>query len=140
MRQHRSIECPLGRFESLESMVAWARDGQEALAMYAAAVRDAGLPEIISIPWGARIRRTLGVDIVPATLLDAMLQATSHSTYRRGQVNTGFVTSNASRRSPTTSPRCGSGAPRQSGISRQPLRKGRRIRWTQIPASHFERF
>ena len=81
--QHRPIVVPpLDGFDTLEEMIVWAREGHEAIGRHVSGVREAGLAEIIPIPWSAQIRTLFGTEVTPATLLDTMIQVASHGTYR----------------------------------------------------------
>jgi uncharacterized damage-inducible protein DinB len=75
----------LASFRDLAELHAWARDYHATAARFVAAQPDPG--RSLELPWAEQIAARFG-RVMPASLGDALLQVTSHSTYHRGQVNT----------------------------------------------------
>jgi uncharacterized damage-inducible protein DinB len=75
------------RFETLSSIVEWARTCYVDLHAFLADADPAHLALEITVPWAGEIVKHFGA-YRPATLAETMLQVVLHSTYHRAQIAT----------------------------------------------------
>jgi uncharacterized damage-inducible protein DinB len=85
----RPVEvAPLESFGDSGAMIAWARQGHEALAARAASMMETETATHASVPWSAMLAERIGKEPAQVTIGETMLQVAFHSAYHRGQVNT----------------------------------------------------
>ncbi len=80
--------APLESFADADAMIAWARAGHEALASRTASMTQEETGSHASVPWSRLVAERIGHEPEPVTVLETMLQVSSHSTYHRGQAST----------------------------------------------------
>jgi uncharacterized damage-inducible protein DinB len=73
-------------FEDLTAIHAWGREYYRRLAEQGDWLEVAAVQRPVHFPWAEQLAERFGGP-APATLAEAILQITSHTTYHRGQVN-----------------------------------------------------
>ena len=76
----------LSTFKDLSDIQSWGREYYVSVRTYLDGADDAMLAQRIEFPWAQHLVDRFG-EARPTTFLETVLQATSHSTYHRGQVN-----------------------------------------------------
>jgi len=74
-------------YPDLPSLVHWAREYHEQVAVFLAGVRAEQLSEPKEVTWKRWVEKAIGRAPAVTTFGETMLQVSQHSTYHRGQVN-----------------------------------------------------
>jgi uncharacterized damage-inducible protein DinB len=91
---HLWLERPLpefpdpSKFPDLPALVSWGRQAHEQIAGHIGQASEAALDRTITLPFADYFVKQFGNAAAPITMVQTMLQVTSHSSHHRGQVNT----------------------------------------------------
>jgi uncharacterized damage-inducible protein DinB len=87
-REQMERPAELESFADLAAIGRWARQYHRELAEHLTSVDPGTLGSTVVVPWVKWVEQTIGRTPADTTLAETMVQAASHSTYHRGQVNT----------------------------------------------------
>ena len=74
-------------FPNTKRIATWGREYHEDVATYLDGLEETLLDSPLGIPWADQLADRLGRQPSPVSLVQTMLQVTSHSSHHRGQVN-----------------------------------------------------